>query len=113
MASGPAKAVEPSDWKEVPAEDWQNVPANEVAGARVAQTPKSPATVSPRETGVVPWLEDAEEDLRHGGTRTALGRGLGFMQGRGDKGYNGLESGTSPEVADTMGECSPGYYSRP
>ena len=78
-------------------------PANEVAGAHVASAPKQETSIGPREGGVVPWLEDAEEDLRHGGSRTVVGRGLGFMQGRGNKGYEGLESGTSPEVADTMG----------
>jgi hypothetical protein len=49
------------------------------------------------------WFEDAENDLRGGGSRTILGRGLGLMQGRGDKGFAGLESGVSPETADQMG----------
>jgi hypothetical protein len=51
----------------------------------------------------VPWFNDLENDLRHGGGRTIIGRGLGHMQGQGDKGYTGLEAGTSPGVADFMG----------
>lgn len=61
------------------------------------------ATMSAAPTGAVPWLEDAESDLRRGGSRTAVGRTLGFMQGRGDKGYTGLQSESSPEAADFMG----------
>jgi len=81
--------------------DWDS--AKPIGGPRVLATPKSSTSISPREGGIVPWFEDAEDDLRHGGGKTIVGRGLGFMQGRGDKGYTGLESGTTPEVADTMG----------
>lgn len=69
----------------------------------------TPAPSLPRVTmqaapsGMVQTLQDAENDLRHGGSRTMLGRGLGYLQGRGDKGYSGLESGTTPEVANIIG----------
>jgi hypothetical protein len=49
------------------------------------------------------WFEDAGKDLREGGARTGVGRILGNMQGRGSKGYSGLESGVSKETADFMG----------
>lgn len=49
------------------------------------------------------WLSEAEDDLRHGGSATIVGRTLGRMQGRGDKGYSGLEASTSPGAADFMG----------
>jgi hypothetical protein len=49
------------------------------------------------------WFEDAERDLREGGRRTGVGRVLGYMQGQGDKGYDGLESGVSKGMADFMG----------
>lgn len=48
------------------------------------------------------WLDDLESDLRQGGERTFVGRTLGKMQGR-DKGYTGLESGTSKGTAEFMG----------
>lgn len=49
------------------------------------------------------WLDQAEHDLRQGGTRTVVGRGLGELQGRGSKGYTGLESGVSKGAAEFMG----------
>ncbi len=54
-------------------------------------------------TGAVPWLEQAESDLLHGGSSTVLGRILGTMEGRGKKGYSGLESGVSSDTAQFMG----------
>lgn len=51
-------------------------------------------------------LQQAEQDFSQGGNRTALGRILGTLQGRGDKGYSGINSGVSPETANFMG--SPG-----
>ena len=53
--------------------------------------------------GAAGWLDDLESDLRHGGNRTFLGRALGTAQGRGDKGYSGLESGTTKGTADIVG----------
>lgn len=53
--------------------------------------------------GATRFLDDMETDLRHGGTRTFLGRALGKAQGRGDKGYTGLESGVSKGAADFVG----------
>lgn len=55
------------------------------------------------ETGIVPYMRNIESDLRGGGSRTIVGRGLGILQGRGDKGYSGLESGTTPKTADIVG----------
>jgi len=49
------------------------------------------------------WWEDVQNDLLHGGGRTIVGRGLGHLQGRVDKGYSGLEAGTTPETAQLMG----------
>lgn len=49
------------------------------------------------------WLDDAENDLREGGSRTVVGRTLGKLQGRGDKGYSGLESGVSKGAAEFVG----------
>jgi hypothetical protein len=75
--------------------------ATSVSGAQGSR-PAQPQLM-PAETGIVPTLKDAGEDLLHGGTRTMLGRGLGHLQGRGDKGYGGLDSGVSPETAQFMG----------
>lgn len=55
------------------------------------------------QSGAVPWFQNAEDDLRTGGSRTMVGKVMGHMQGRGDQGYTGLQSGQSPEVADFMG----------
>jgi hypothetical protein len=49
------------------------------------------------------WFQQAEHDLEQGGNRTILGRALGHLQGRGDKGYTGLESGVSKGAAETVG----------
>lgn len=50
-----------------------------------------------------PWLSQLHSDLEQGGGRTLPGRILGHMQGRGDKGYSGLNSGVSPDTAQFMG----------
>lgn len=49
------------------------------------------------------WGQQLTEDLQQGGSRTVVGRTLGHMQGRGDQGYTGLESGVSPGAADYVG----------
>jgi hypothetical protein len=49
------------------------------------------------------WGSDLENDLREGGNRTVVGRFLGKMQGRGDQGYTGLQSGVSQGAADIAG----------
>jgi hypothetical protein len=88
MAGGTApKPV--SDWKTVEPNDWQTVNA----------APQGTLSAAPKPS----WLDDAENDLREGGSRTGVGRILGRLQGRGDKGYTGLESGVSKGVADFMG----------
>lgn len=79
---------------------WQKY---QTPAASTATAPKPSATLRSAETGVGPWLEDVEHDIRGGGSRTVIGRGLGRLQGRGARGYSGLESGVSPETADFMG----------
>lgn len=59
------------------------------------------ATIGPGEEPS--WFDQAEQDLLHGGNSTILGRTLGRLQGSGDKGYSGLESGVGPGVARFMG----------
>ena len=99
MATGPApKSV--SDWKTVEASDWQNVDSSTASEPHPSDA-WSGATISPAPKAS--WLDNAESDLRQGGSRTMIGRGLGKMQGRGDKGYTGLESGTSKGAAELMG----------
>lgn len=49
------------------------------------------------------WLDQVHDDLLHGGGRTIVGRALGHIEGNGDKGYQGLESGVSPAAAQYMG----------
>ncbi|HXF12277.1 MAG TPA: hypothetical protein VN517_03945 [Terriglobales bacterium] len=72
------------------------------SGGGDASTP-APPTAHMSATPAQPWLTQLDEDLRQGGSRTFVGRTLGHMQGRGDKGYTGLESGTTPATADFMG----------
>jgi hypothetical protein len=54
------------------------------------------------------WFDRADSDLKQGGNQTWLGSALGAMQGRGDKGYSGLESGVSKGAADFMGSPETG-----
>jgi hypothetical protein len=49
------------------------------------------------------WLHQAENDFTQGGNRTILGRTLGALQGNGDKGYTGIDSGVSKGTANFMG----------
>src|SRR5581483_442695 len=45
------------------------------------------------------WGQQVEEDVQQGGNRTWLGRILGHMQGRGDKGFSGIgDSGAAEFV---------------
>lgn len=78
-------------------------PATGQSFNHVAAKPKSGTAIGPSPTGLVPWLQGAEDDLRLGGHRTAVGKGLGFIEGRGDRGYSGLQSGVSPETAEFVG----------
>jgi hypothetical protein len=64
-----------------------------------APAPRGTLSAAPKPS----WLDDAENDLREGGSRTVVGRTLGTLQGRGDKGYTGLESGVSKGAAEFMG----------
>jgi hypothetical protein len=80
-----------SDWKTVEPNDWQTVDSTPAAQGTLSAAPKPS------------WLDDAGNDLREGGSRTVVGRTLGRMQGRGDKGYTGLESGVSKGAADIAG----------
>ncbi|HEY3620774.1 MAG TPA: hypothetical protein VGK96_28555 [Candidatus Sulfotelmatobacter sp.] len=68
------------------------------------QGDKPSITATPdNKTPVFDWLKNAENDITQGGTRTGVGRVLGMMQGRGDKGFNGIEAGVSKEAGDMMG----------
>lgn len=49
------------------------------------------------------WGTQLVNDLEEGGNRTFIGRALGHMQGNGDKGYTGLDSGVSKGAADYVG----------
>ena len=78
-----------------------NAAAPDRTGKNVQPTPG--AVLRPASTGVVPWFNDVENDLRHGGGRTVVGRTLGHLQEQGDKVYTGLEAGASPGQTDFMG----------
>lgn len=100
----PQKAQAAPDF--IPAETPDFIPDQSVHQPNFGASTETPApqdTISPRPAGIVPWFEDLEADLRSGGGRTFVGRGLGWMQGRGEKGYGGLEAGVSPAAADLMG----------
>lgn len=64
-------------------------------------TPASVRMASPE--GVEGWLGNLEKDVTQGGSRTLPGRMFGFLQGRGNEGYTGVNAGVSPEVARFMG----------
>jgi hypothetical protein len=76
-------------------------PADFLARAKPvsASSPAPSISAAPPES----WLHQAEDDFTQGGTRTVLGRIGGMMQGRGDKGYSGIDSGVSKGAADLMG----------
>lgn len=70
----------------------------------IGDAPVTPTTGASIGAGAPePWLDQLDDDLRMGGGRTFIGRTLGRMEGNGDKGYQGLESGVSPAVAQYMG----------
>ena len=48
------------------------------------------------------YFRDVGTDLSQGGSRTGIGKALGFLQGR-QNGYSGLNSGTSEGAANLMG----------
>lgn len=49
------------------------------------------------------WLHNLDTDVTEGGNRTLPGRVLGHMQGRGDEGYSGMNSGGQASTAQFMG----------
>lgn len=80
-----------------------------IAGVLKAQQPP-PSTpgaainpVNSSENPLTQFFQQAGQDLSQGGTRTAIGRLLGQMQGRGKRGYSGLNSGVSEGTANFMG----------
>jgi hypothetical protein len=85
-----------NDWQTVDASDWENVSDTPAPSPimRAASRPDNP---------VRNWLEDVGNDLRQGGKRTVVGRTLGEMQGRKDRGYSGLQAGVSKATAELMG----------
>lgn len=58
----------------------------------------APATISAAPTGVNAWLSDAENDLRHGGQSTFIGKMLHAAGAN----PNGVDSGTGSYAADTV-----------
>ena len=56
-------------------------------------------TLAPR-TG---FLDRAEQDVMQGGAQTVVGKALGFLQGRGARGFSGVHSGASEGAADIIG----------
>ncbi len=59
--------------------------------------PTAAATISARPSGVLPWLEDLQGDIRHGTGATWAGRLLQKM------GAPGIERGVSEPVSEFMG----------
>jgi hypothetical protein len=113
VANRPAAPVA-DEWETVksPADEWETVaspsaqPAYQYGNLSPAPTEQDKLQKDDPQIGRAPvtkFLDDLENDLRQGGNRTFLGRALGKAQGRGDKGYSGLESGTSKGAADFMG----------
>jgi len=90
------------EWPEgVSAADFKSKMAGKYGNAPMAQHELQPA--SPIDTSASSWLHDLESDLRGGGGKTFIGRGMGALQGRGDKGMSGLESGVGSGVANEIG----------
>lgn len=78
------------------------IPAEEAPDFIPAESPTAPtATLSAAPQSS--WLDNLEHDAVQGGNRTMLGRIGGMMQGRGDKGFSGIESGIAPGAASIMG----------
>ena len=88
---------------------WEKYASSPASGPWEKYSTSAPAPPSANPQATVsagqpePWLNQAEDDLRGGGNKTIVGRVLGRMQGNGNKGYSGLESGVSPETANFMG----------
>jgi hypothetical protein len=95
---GPNITVEPVG--EAPARFGADVQVEPIAATPpTASFSAQPASKAP----VQDWLRDLEADLTSGGSRTVVGRTLGHMQARGDKGYAGLQQGgQSKAVIDFM-----------
>lgn len=54
------------------------------------------------ENPVTNYLQDVGNDLTKGGSRTAVGRALGYLQG-GNSGYSGLNNGVGGNAANILG----------
>jgi hypothetical protein len=81
----------------------QKLKLAQMLGYKQASAPVHELGPAPPVTTGSQWWGQALDDLRSGGSRTGIGRTLGMLQGRGDKGYSGLQSGASPEQAEFMG----------
>lgn len=73
----------------------KNVPPPSTNGATIGAAPNT-------ENAVTNYFHDVGNDLTQGGSRTGIGRALGFLQGR-SNGYSGLNSGVSEGAANLMG----------
>lgn len=75
-------------------------------GGNPTSPPPAPITDSvsaPQPRTLEQIMGDFQQDVTNGGGRTAVGRLLGQLQGRGDKGYSGLNSGVSQGAASFVG----------
>ncbi len=107
-AGGPEPGAGP--WEDYAPKEQGGAPWEDYAAPTAVQNGKTQDAsfepehqISAMPSGPESWIQRAEGDLRYGGRNTAIGRALGYMQGRGDKGYTGLQSGTTPATADLMG----------
>lgn len=107
----------PQDWfaqnapptKQAAPQDWFAQNADASATPSPAQSdPSNPpyvptASVSAQPTDARQHIADFISDLQNGGGHTALSRLLGKMQGRGDAGMSGLNSGVGAGAASVIG----------
>lgn len=76
---------------------------------QIVGPPKQPSTngatigaTLDTENPVSNYFHQVGQDLTQGGSRTGIGKALGFLQGR-SQGYSGLNSGTSEGAANILG----------
>lgn len=72
-----------------------NNPPPSTNGATIGAAPDT-------ENPVTNYFHQVGQDLTQGGSRTGIGKALGFLQGR-SQGYSGLNSGTSEGAANILG----------
>lgn len=76
----------------------------DASGKPIGATPTPQmGAAPPSQHPVQDWLHNLDTDMTEGGNRTLPGRVLGHMQGRGDSGYTGLNSGQGSGAAQFAG----------